>query len=282
MESGYASVSCCTWRRGRISYTSILPYEGDPELAVMNEDGSGFRMLTDNFDDDRTPAWSPDGQTIAFSRYDPGTGAGGLRLISADGTNDRPLTVNESWRDTNPTWSPDGSRIAFIRIARNQREGTLMIVDASDGTVRSVPTAAQVTPSRISWSPNGEFIVFDVNSGDSYLHLVRPDGTGDRAFFAANEAAAPSWSPDGSRVAFSGERSLFTLRPGEWELIRVAERTDAGGGAWSPDGTRIAFVRRGVGDLHWVTNIHVASSTGGSEVQLTDDFSANSDPAWRP
>ena len=65
---------------------------------------------------DRQPAWSPDGNKIAFfSVLDEDTT---IAMINADGTNQRNLTeevLNGIWEsNSNPVWSPDGRTIAYV------------------------------------------------------------------------------------------------------------------------------------------------------------------------
>ena len=85
-------------------------------IAVVNVDGSDFVQLT--FDDeDRYPAWSPDGLRIAFVR------GGDIYLIASDGTEVTRLTDGGKRRD--PAWSPDGAKIAFVS-TRNSECTTFM------------------------------------------------------------------------------------------------------------------------------------------------------------
>jgi Tol biopolymer transport system component len=60
---------------------------------------------------DADPAWSPDGQQIAFRRG--GGSNADIFLMNPDGSGERPL-VTDTGPDSDPTWSPDGSRIAFV------------------------------------------------------------------------------------------------------------------------------------------------------------------------
>ena len=76
----------------------------------MNADGSAETKLTNNTVDDVTPAWSPDGSTIAFASHRMGNWD--IYLMNPDGSNERRLTRNPA-SDRSPDWSPDGSRLAF-------------------------------------------------------------------------------------------------------------------------------------------------------------------------
>ena len=150
---------------------------GNAEIFVVNPDGSGLTNLTNNPANDQFPAWSRDGQKIAFVRnFDifvmnaDGTGQiqtdqqPGLRrtaylvarrledclhkinrfsgnyaifVMNADGTGQTKLTNNPS--DQWPAWSPDGSRIAFTRQTAFTTE---IFVMNTDGTGQTNPNSA--------------------------------------------------------------------------------------------------------------------------------------------
>ena len=83
----------------------------------MNADGSGSDRLTRNGAHNFNPAWSPDGQRIAFERgrrqaHPTGSGAWGYEVyvMNADGSGQQRLTRGGS----QPRWSPDGRKIAFV------------------------------------------------------------------------------------------------------------------------------------------------------------------------
>jgi len=95
-------------------------------IFVMSARGSDTRNLTASPGDDVHPAWSPDGQAIAFAsdREDDFE----LYAMSADGTGQRRLTDSPG-RDGHPSWSPDGRRLAFVSTGYRPAKGDIGLED---------------------------------------------------------------------------------------------------------------------------------------------------------
>ena len=103
------------------------PYTYDSTIYVMNADGSGQRRLTGTAGFEDSPAWSPDGQKIAFGRD------GGVYVVNADGSGERRLTRNRA-AFHGPAWSPDARRIAFVRALGRGRHNLEIYVANADGS----------------------------------------------------------------------------------------------------------------------------------------------------
>src|SRR5262249_47935643 len=94
------------------------------------------------------------------------------------------------------------------------------------------------------WSHDGRWIAFAKGGLDkTRLYVVRPDGTDLRKIDTGDtQVFHPSWSPDGSRIVFPGNRSgLYIARVPSGGRMKISENGEADNPAWSPDGERIAF-----------------------------------------
>lgn len=97
-------------------------------IAVMNRDGTDFRLLTNDEGHNQRPAWSPDGQHITFVSDRDGNRE--IYVMNSDGGDQRRLTYNEA-QDWGPVWAPDGRYIVFTS-DRNGQKG--IYVMNSNGT----------------------------------------------------------------------------------------------------------------------------------------------------
>jgi dipeptidyl aminopeptidase/acylaminoacyl peptidase len=247
----------------------------------MAADGSG-RTTVGPFGFNFDPAWSPDGQRIAWVKW----GAGESRyaevyVMAADGSTPIRLT-NDTTQDGHPSWSPDGQRIAFW----SRRDGNPEIyVMNADGSAPTRLTDDPATDYQPSWAPDGRQIAFtSTRDGNAEVYVMNADGsaptrlTNDPAF-----DTNPSWSPDGRRIAFGTDRDgngeIYVMGSDGSAPTRLTNNPAADGQpSWSPTGL-IAFSSTRDG----TSQIYVMGDDGSGQTQLTNEptHSSNS-PSWGP
>ena len=158
--------------------------------------------------------------------------------VRVDGSNLRDLSGAQSWDEDNAVWSPNGRMIAFLvgRI-REQQLARALYVMRRDGSFKRRITPGNLVVGRI--------------------------------------ADPPTWSPDGSTIAFSARTKsragIWAVRPdgrGLRMLVPLGFEP-----AWSPGGRSIAFATR--------HGLRVVSVRGGRMLRLTHD-ATDSHPTWSP
>jgi TolB protein len=231
-------------------------------LMTVSARGGATRQLTAG-PFDAMPSFSPDGRRIAFTRVVQSVVAPTASLFTMDGGGRhlRPLLADGI--DLSAAWSPDGKTIAFSRLESTSRplaEATLYLADADGSHMRSLG-AAPVHGLSPAWSPDGTRLAFvsfdDANeptcpaascppSGE--LYVVGADGSGLRRLTRSKaDDEHPSWSPDGSRIAFASGfdvRSqghapwLMVIRSSGGRAVRVGHMSGVVDPSWSPAGVR--------------------------------------------
>ncbi|MBK9052512.1 MAG: PD40 domain-containing protein [Chloroflexi bacterium] len=131
--------------------------DGQPEIYVMNADGSGQTRLTNSNDYDGMPAWSPDGTMIAFASRR--TGGYRIYTMNTDGSNQ--IQRSSQSFSLEPTWSPDSTQIAYSADGDNNAwyEIWLMSANGSAQVLKHNPGSEYDALAR-SWSPDGKYIAF--------------------------------------------------------------------------------------------------------------------------
>jgi TolB protein len=215
----------------RIVFTRLISALGElqgPQIWVMNANGTGETMLTNDILSSYDPAWSPDGSRIAFTRDTR------ILLMNADGSAQRALTnPGPGERDEEARWSPDGSRLAFVRVRTSIRDLWTINPDGSNPrrlTNFDFPADGRTTRG-YSWAPDGERLTY---SDRFDVYTIRHDGSD--ATNLTNSSGLlkfdPSWSPDGGSILYTADvgpvRDIFVVDVNSHSSINLTNGTDTG------------------------------------------------------
>jgi len=206
-----------TSQRGIKRYPSLSPdgkwvvYEGNQsgngDIYLQSVGGQNpINLTSDSPDDDMEPAFSPDGESIAFRSERQG---GGIFVMGRTGESIRRLTDG----GYSPAWSPDGTKIVYATDTATVLErgisSELWTVDVATGDKRKIFEGDAVQPS---WSPHGLRIafwkVFGERTGQRDISTIPAEGGGPAVPVTSDAPVDwnPVWSPDGRFLFFSSDR----------------------------------------------------------------------------
>jgi Tol biopolymer transport system component len=255
-----------------VAFTTFEASGNADGIAVGTLDGTVRRLTQQSAESggDCCPTWSPDGGRIAFSGAPRANLGRGLHVISADGSGMRRLTCFAgSCDDGSPAWSPVGDRIAYLRGLGSAVD--VWVVDADVGAEQRL-TSDGGSKGSLAWSPDGARLLWRGWNGAVEGIFVLELASG-RVTRIVELGADPSWSPDGSRIAFGGDGLWVVNRDGT--APRQLSPLRASYPKWSPDGSQIAFVgARPTGEFtrtspSYRLDVFVVGVDGGEPRRLT-------------
>jgi len=214
-------------------------------IYMSDYDGANQTRVTVNRSIDIAPAWSPDGELLAYTSYRTGYPDIILQSIRTMRPPSNPAHGSMDNQNFLPAWSPDGSKLAFM----SNRDGNMEIyIINRDGTnLRRVTNhpAADATPT---WSPTGQQLAFTSDRGGrEQVYIVNIDGTGLDRISTEGKADRATWSSAPlNEIAYAAQSGggydikIFSFSTRESRTVTDGIGTNESP-AFAPNGRHIAF-----------------------------------------
>jgi uncharacterized protein YraI len=256
------------------------------DIYVVAPDGTNLRRLTNGLD----PALSPDGQWVAFARWnnDQRGALGALWVIKVDGSGERAV-LGDIHQPKSPVWSPDGTQIAI-----SQQHGGRVNEERKCTSRRPPREAYDIDVNR---DEGGDIqYCFTLPPHPYYgLRVVNVDSGTFQDLPNDLFSLSPTWDPvNAARLVFDGEEGLMSMDIGQGTMAPLTADVQDHSPAFSPDGRRIAFT-------YWQSNhweVEAVNADGSGRAQLTQTsiraileqqvkgqipkYWNNASPAWSP
>jgi len=250
----------------------------DTDIYMVPAAGGAAIRLTSGRRPETSPRWSPDGKYLAFSSARDG-GKSQIYLLDRRGGEAVVLTEYKTGASSF-AWSPDSSRLAVLVTDQDPKD-----TDAAKADADKKPKPRVIT--RLQFMRDGDGYLDDIKR---HLHVFDVATKKDIEIGHGRfDDGSPVWSPDGSLVAFSANRTdnpdsnensdIFVVEPREGAEPRRLTTSPGSDGSptFSPDGKSIAYLQGGdPKDIWYATNnVAVVPVTGGTPRVLTQALDRN-------
>jgi TolB protein len=265
----------------RIAYVTVdgRPPKQRYRLVVADADGFNPRTVTESSEPLMSPAWSPDGQSLAYVSFE---GKASAIYVQQLATGERRRVSARLGINGAPAWSPDGRKLA-LTLSRDGNLDVYVLDLATQGLTRL--TTDNAIDTEPEWSRDGASVYFTSDrSGSAQVYRIEatPGQQPQRLTFTNSYNARPRLAPDGQSLALvTLDRGAYRIATFDLKTRNVHVLTDGRqdeAPSFAPNGAAIIYATRSDGR----GTLAVASSDGRFQQRLSSDTGDVREPVWSP
>ena len=266
----------------RIAYVSV---SGSPpaqhyQLLVADADGANSRVILESAFPVMSPAWSPDGQWLAYVSFEHKHSAIWVQQVR---TGERSQVSARTGINGAPAWSPDGRKL-LVTLGGSAGNPNLYVLDLSNQQLTRLTEGPFIDTEGV-WANDGQSVYFtsDRSGGPQIYRIgIESGARPKRVTFSGSYNARPRLSPDGSKLAMvtqdgGGYRvAVQDLASGTVQVLSHG-RLDSSP-SFAPNGAMLIYA----GTAGGRTSLQRVSVDGQTSQSLSADGADVREPVWAP